>query len=360
MNNEGWQSVRDSLPPQNEQLRLWVRLVNGQEVEIHGFLNEDNHWDISLAWKMSVMEVLFWQRIVIPYAPPPVLSAPPPSAAAIRPQLNVWQVYPTLTLGWFYSPKDRYHAWVYQGGRLLGSHFSYTMTLETFQRFMEPEHREAALWLWAAYKEELIPAILPEDWRLSYLSLTQWQSILLATHKVLVFEIGNRLIHAYRELEAIQNEPVILERDIPVLLRIKDLILCFGDATVEQLYQSVAFKVQDFYEKERWEWVQEHGSPWLKFCLRCGYPVETNYALERSALEYPKFNLGHNLPLRPSPYPVPDLLNTMMAPYIYYHGFVWYAGDDPFSWILAKSNYLGRYTLYRRFRYDSNGSGSIE
>ncbi|MCS7062519.1 MAG: hypothetical protein NZM04_00475 [Methylacidiphilales bacterium] len=87
----GWFSVQTHAPPPNQQLRVWTRLLNGLELELHATFDPHHGWDFPVGWKLAIAQVLYWQPVGIPYVEIPI---PPPWC----PQLPEPPTYPDLRL----------------------------------------------------------------------------------------------------------------------------------------------------------------------------------------------------------------------------------------------------------------------
>ena len=353
--NSGWIPVSQS-PPEGVQLRLWVQLLNGGETEIHGTYSQDYGWDIPLGWKMTVLRILFWQPILTPYTPhspaTPIQKQPLPEMKAV---LNFCRIFPTLTLYWNYSTEHRQVAWIERGTQI--DKFEYSIPLEMLRKYLEPHHREAALWLWASYGRNPVPAIIEPDLQLQYLNLYQWGQVLISTYKDFRFRLETELLYNYCRLRDLKNQPVDLENDVALLLACKQTILDFGNEVITTLYREVASRTQDAYDADKAEWINQHGSQWLRYLFRIGISAEGEYVKERKQLEYPDFTLTQSLKTYPVPYCIPNELQERYATYIYNKGFMWYTDEDE-TLMLVKSNFLGRYTLWKQINYGSRPSSS--
>jgi len=350
-----WIPISQS-PPTDVQLRLWVQLLNGREVEIHGFYTSSGQWDIGMAWKTSILRIMFWQPVYPPYTP--TVATPSQTKNWIpdlSPQLNVYTVFPFLHLYWTYTPAERQIAWV-ESNRFIQQR-NYKIPLEMMQKFMKPEHRQAALWLWAYYGTNPIEAIIDPQLRMSYLDLYQWQTVLLSTYRVFLFNLGTELTSIFMKLSSIKVTNETLEQHIAFLTESKDKIFKFGNDILQSLYQNIAYQVQDLYNQEKYQWISAYGSRWLTYLVKMGYPSEELYAKERATKEFPKFTLVPSGTLHLTPYQkcVPPHLIDAYASYLYSHDFMWYS-DTHGNLVLAKLHYLKCYVLYRRFSNDAIGN----
>jgi hypothetical protein len=333
-------------PPAGIQLRLWVVLLDGRELEIHGVYQPEGGWDISLSWKIHVLKILFWQPISQPLTLDRQITKNLP-LPKITPVLNECKIFNELILYHQLTPHQKQNLWIKKG--VLLSQIKYHLSKDNLLKIMDRKHREAALWLWSAYNSSSVPVIIEDDLLNRHLNLFEIQNILMSNYAIFLFNLETELLHAYSKLYEIKEKNNLnQDEDFQLILKLRDKIKKFGDKTIIELYDNVFNKIERMYREERKEWVKQYGSDWLKYLHKHGYPAEREYIAERSQKEYPLFQIASNIDLVPVDTDIPHQLKEQFGHYLYYDNFRWHK-DKQNNLVLAKSAYLRYYTLYIRF-----------
>jgi len=300
------------------QLRLWVELVSGREVEIHGVFLDTEEWDLSLGWRLNVLRIKYWQRVEPPQEP----ERPSIFLPEVRAVLREPKYFSGLTLFW-------------GDGEV-------TLTVEELRRAGE---LRGAVWLWTGYESDRVPVSAPA--KVPYTPEERIQMLRGLYHPWL-FDLETRLTWIYHQLAHQELRGVNLEPDMHFFIEHEPLILKFGDNQLRALAGRVKERLRAEYVREKAEWIQRFGSAGLQRALALGERTEARYAKERAAREYPGFILSHPMRLQPTTQAIPLPLAVQFAPLVSPLGFQWYDDKDGLLTI-AKTNFLGKYTVYQSF-----------
>jgi len=301
------------------QLRLWVELLSGREVEIHGVFLDTGEYDLSLGWRLNVLRIKYWQGVE---PPPQEPERPSIFLPEVRAVLREPKYFSGLTLFWG------------DGG--------VTLTVEELRRAGE---LRGAVWLWAGYESDRVPVSAPA--KVPCTPRERIQMLREVYHEWL-FDLETRLVWIYHQLAHQQLRGVNLEPDMYFFIQHEPLIIKFGDNQLQALAGRVKERLRAEYVREKDEWIERFGSAGLQRALALGERTEARYAKERAALEYPGFILSRPMPLQPTTQAIPLPLAVQFAPLVSPLEFQWYDNKDGLLTI-AKTNFLGKYTVYQSF-----------
>jgi hypothetical protein len=336
--------------PVNETLRIWVKMLNGSELELHAqYLGKEHGWDLPLGLKRNILTIEAFQRIEKPHwklqnprpsieessitielPEPGTQSEVPPQAKLpqakegtdpllanephynkINPdplkepagmqmehnfrghepsaELQVFTTYPEVKIECTLSTK--YKILMYrERGEVPSVSEEITLINENEIKKMRPETREALLWIWAENGNKTIK--VGEQSR--KLTVEEIEDIIIAIGQKIMTDKSNEIKQAYQELMnwPDQPSPEQVYTYVGEIIRLGELIRKYGDSTTRALWRAKLAGIEACYVALRREWIEKYGSEELKYAQKTQRPeVEYLYAQERLSVELPGFQL---------------------------------------------------------------------
>jgi len=335
--------------PVNEILRIWVKMLNGSELELHAqYLGKEYGWDLPLGLKLNILTVEAFQRIEKPHwklqNPTPLIEESsitielpePETQSGVHPQalpqakestepllanephynkinpnplqepagiqmehnfkghepsaeLQVFTTYPEVKIECTLSTK--YKILIYrERGEVPSVSEEIILINENEIKKMRPETREALLWIWAENGNNTIK--VGEQNR--KLTVEEIEDMIIAIGQKIMTDKSNEIKQAYRELMSWPDQPSPEKVYIYVgeIVKLGELIHKYGDSTTRALWKAKLAGIEACYVALRREWIEKYGSEELKYAQKTQRPeVEYLYAQERLSIELPGFQL---------------------------------------------------------------------
>lgn len=349
--NKWYPIANNQVPiPVNETLRIWVKMLNGSELELHAqYLGKEHGWDLPLGLKLNILTIEAFQRIEKPHwklqnPRPPIeessitIELPEPETQSeVHPQarlpqakestdpllankphynkinpnplkepagmqmehnfkghepsaeLQVFTTYPEVKIE--YTLSIKYKILMYrERGEVPSASEEITVINENEIKKMRPETREALLWIWAENGNNTIK--VGEQNR--KLTVEEIEDIIIAIGKKIMTDKSNEVKQAYQELMSWpdQPSPEQVYTYVGEIIRLGELIRKYGDSTTRALWKTKLAVIEACYVALRREWIERYGSEELKYAQKTQRPeVEYLYAQERLSSELPGFQL---------------------------------------------------------------------